>query len=281
MILRLAALALTLAASVANAGALGPDGVPGRPLPGKFIWFDLATDNLPAARAFYREVFGWNFREVVGAPAGYTVIENGKDKLGGMLEMARPPGARVGARWVPLISVVDPERAAQVVRARGGSVLVAPKTIAGRGTHAVFRDPQGAVFGVLASTGGDPADDPIVDGDVYWLDLFTPDPPSAAAFYADVAGYQVGQGKTRIGLTRWYLVNGSVARAGVLQQPKASQQAPAWLPYILVEDVAGTVERAVKAGGKVVVAPNPNRLNGNLAVIADPNGGVIGVVNAP
>jgi len=278
---RLAALFFALAAALAHAGALGPDGTPGRALPGKFIWFDLVTDNLPAARAFYRDVFGWNFREVVDAPAGYTVIENGKDKMGGMLEMARPPNARVGARWVPLISVVSPEAAAQVVKSRGGSVLVAPKTISGRGTHAVFRDPQGAVFGVLASSGGDPADDPIVDGDVYWLDLFTPDPPAAASFYADVAGYEVGQGKTRIGLTRWYLVNGSVARAGILQQPKASQQAPAWLPYILVEDVAATVERAVRAGGRVVVAPNPNRLNGNLAVIADPNGGVIGVVNAP
>ena len=278
---RVAALLFAFAATLSHAGALGPDGAPGRVLPGKFIWFDLVTDNLPAARVFYREVFGWEFREVVGAPNGYTVIENGKDKVGGMVEMARPANARVGARWVPLISVASPEAVAQTVRARGGSVLVAPKTISGRGTHAVFRDPQGAVFGVLASSSGDPADDPIVDGDVYWLDLFTPDPAAAATFYADVAGYQVGQGRARMGMTRWYLVNGSVARAGILQQPKASQQAPAWLPYILVEDVAGTVERAVRAGGKVVVAPNPNRLNGNLAVIADPNGGVVGVVNAP
>jgi predicted enzyme related to lactoylglutathione lyase len=154
-------------------------------------------------------------------------------------------------------------------------------TVTARPSMQVFRDAQGAVFGVLASSGGDPADDPIVDGDVYWLDLFTPDPAAAAAFYAEVAGYEVGQGKTRMGLTRWYLVNGSVARAGILQQPNAAGLAPAWLPYILVDNVAGTVERAVKAGGKVLIAPNANRLNGNLAIIADPNGGVIGVVNAP
>jgi predicted enzyme related to lactoylglutathione lyase len=76
-------------------------------------------------------------------------------------------------------------------------------------------------------------------------------------------------------------VTGWVARAGILQQPNAAGLAPAWLPYILVDNVAGTVERAVKAGGKVLIAPNANRLNGNLAIIADPNGGVIGVVNAP
>ena len=280
MALRITALIFSLAALLAHAGALGPDGTPGRPIPGKFIWFDLATENLPAARVFYREVFGWTFREVAGAPAGYTLIENGNDKVGGMFEMARPQGARVGARWISLISVADPEAAMRTVRSRGGEVLMTPRRVAGRGTHAVFRDPQGAVFGVLASSGGDPADDPVVDGDVYWLDLFTPDPPAAGAFYADVAGYQVGQGRTNMGPPRWYLVTGSVARAGIVAQ-MGQGLAPAWLPYILVSDVAGTVERAQKAGGKVLVAPNPNRLNGKLAVIADPSGGVLGVVDAP
>ena len=280
MFRRLLAIAFACLAATALAGSMGPDGTPGRPIPGKFIWFDLATENLPAARAFYRDVFGWTFREVVGAPAGYTVIENGKDKVGGMFEMARPQGARVGARWISLISVADPEMAARVVRSRGGEVLVAPKRVPGRGTHAVFRDPQGAVFGVLASSGGDPVDDPVVDGDVYWLDLFTPDPAAAGAFYADIAGYQVGQGRTRIGQPRWYLVTGSVARAGIVPQ-MGQGLAPAWLPYILVEDVAGTVQRAQRAGGKVIVAPDPNRLNGKLAIIADPSGGIVGVVDAP
>jgi predicted enzyme related to lactoylglutathione lyase len=280
MIRRVLVVALAWLALAAHAGALGPDGVPGRPIPGKFIWFDLATENLPAARVFYREVFGWTFTEAVGAPAGYTLIENGKDRIGGMFEMARPQGARVGARWISLISVADPESAARTVRSRGGEVLVAPRRVAGRGTHAVFRDPQGAVFGVLASSGGDPLDDPVVDGDVYWLDLFTPDPAAAGAFYADVAGYQVGQGRTNMGPPRWYLVTGSVARAGIVAQ-MGQGLAPAWLPYILVNDVAGTVARAQKAGGKVLVAPDPNRLNGKLAVIADPHGGIVGVVDAP
>jgi len=35
----------------------------------------------------------------------------------------------------------------------------------------------------------------------------------------------------------------------------------------------------VSSGGRVVMAPRPDLLDGNVAVIADPRGGVIGIVN--
>ena len=27
--------------------------------PGRFVWYDLVTNDIPAARAFYGELFGW------------------------------------------------------------------------------------------------------------------------------------------------------------------------------------------------------------------------------
>src|SRR5206468_13011193 len=84
---------------------------------------------------------------------------------------ARPGDASVGARWLALISVPDPVAAAQTIRSLGGSVVLEPRAVPGRGTHAVFRDPEGAVFGVLKSEGGDPPDTPVEEGDVFWLDL--------------------------------------------------------------------------------------------------------------
>ena len=65
------AVALALNASAAIASPLGPDGAAGRTLTGKFVWFDLATENPDAARAFYGAVFGWKFRDVT-APVPYT-----------------------------------------------------------------------------------------------------------------------------------------------------------------------------------------------------------------
>ncbi len=273
----LLAIAWVLVAAGAAAAPLGPDGTAGQAFPGKFIWFDLATDDPAGARTFYGAVFGWTFTPVKDAPASYTLIENETGKVGGLFKHARPKDAKAGARWLSLLSVRDAAAATRLVREHGGGVLLEPKAIAGRGTHAVFRDPEGAVFGVLAAEGGDPPDTPVEDGDVFWLDLFAHDPAKEAAFYAAIAGYQVDVGEVA-GRTRTLLSTDGVARAGVAALPAGADK-PGWLPYILVSDVPATLARVVSSGGRVVVAPKPDLLGGNLAVIADPSGGVIGIVN--
>ena len=120
---RIAALLLaimTLSAAIAAASPLGPDGEPGFIRPGKFVWLDLLTDDPEGARRFYSAVFGWHFRQVADPPVPYTLIEHISGKVGGLLRQARPPGAPVGSRWLPLISVNDPVQAAQRVRDHGG-----------------------------------------------------------------------------------------------------------------------------------------------------------------
>jgi uncharacterized protein len=279
MLLRVAlGILLATAASLAQASPLGPDGESGRTYPGKFVWFDLATEDPDAARAFYGAVFDWRFRSNENDPASYTIIEHDGGKMGGMFRHARPAGALVGSRWLALMSVADPTKAAQYVTEHGGQVLLAPKAVAGRGTHAVFRDPEGAVFGVLAASDGDPPDDPVTDGNVFWLDLFTPDPEKAASFYAGLGGYAVSESLTPFGHKRWVLAAEGIARAGIVVLPPGKVGA-GWLPYILVEDVPETLDRVRSAGGKVVVAPRPDLLDGKVAVIADPKGGVVGIVD--
>ena len=274
---RYVTLLLALLASIgAFASPLGPDGDAGRRLPGKFIWLDLATQNVTSSRAFYGAVFNWKFHDVPGAPASYTIIENDSGKVAGMFRHIANAGT-LHARWLALLSVTDASAAAQFVRASGGQVLLPPRNVPGRGTHAVFRDPDGALFGVLASEGGDPADTPVEDGDVFWLDLFAPAPAKAAAFYAAVAGYDVDVGDVA-GRARTLLSTDGIARAGIAHMPAGASR-PAWLAYVLVDDVPATLERALKAGGKVIMAPRADLLDGNLAVIADREGGVIGIVN--
>jgi hypothetical protein len=271
-----AAVLVAVAPGVVAAPSFPPIGVPGQQHPGKFIWFDLVTDDLAAARDFYGAVFGWRFRAVADAPASYTVVEHAGRNIAGLFAHAPPAGATRTARWLPLIAVKD--AAARYVEAQGGSVIVPPATFAGRGTHVLFRDPQGAVFGVLASDSGDPADTPVDDGDFFWLDLLARDPRKAAEFYQGLAGYEVSLREFGEGVTRAVLTSGGYARAGVALLPAAVKQ-PGWLPYVLVDDVAGTLNKVRATGGKVLVEPRTELLDGNLAVIADPRGGVLGVVN--
>lgn len=276
--LRRFAAILALLPAVALAAPLGPDGERGRRHPGKFVWYDLATEDMSAAQAFYGRVFGWTFRAIPGAASSYTLIESGNVKVGGLFRQTRPKGATVGSRWLALLSVADPARAAEYVREKGGQVLLAPTAVRGRGTHAVYRDPQGAVFGVLTASDGDPADTPVADGDIFWVDLFTTTPLDAASFYSGLAGYEVFPGDASWGRDRWVLATEGIARAGLVALAPG-KTAPGWMPYVLVDDVAATLKRARDSGGKVIVAPRPDLLAGNLAVIADPLGGVVGIVD--
>ncbi len=194
-----------------------------------------------------------------------------------MFRHVRGNGAKSGARWLPVMSVSDISKAAQTVRDLKGEVLVAPTVVSLRGTHAVFRDPDGAAFGAMTNDGGDPADTPVNDGEVFWLDLFTHDTAKAAAFYSAVGGFEVDVGDVA-GLSRTLLATNGIARAGIAHLPADSDKAT-WVAYILVDDVPGTLARVAKAGGRVIVAPRAELLGGNLAIVADPLGGVIGIVN--
>jgi predicted enzyme related to lactoylglutathione lyase len=273
------ALLLGSAASVDAAEVLGPESGSGERYPGKFVWFDLVTDEPAAASRFYQSVFGWSFRAVPGAPASHTIIENaGGGRVAGMLVRAREQGSARGARWLTLISVPDVAAAARYATQNGGSVVMPPAGIGGRGTHALLRDPEGALFGVLHTERGDPPDTPVSDDDFFWVDLFAREPERAARFYAGLAGYEISVRESDVGLTRLVLQSQGYARGGIVPRPADLKQS-GWLPYVLVNDVVATLEKVTAAQGRILVKPDARLLDGNVAVIADPLGGVLGIVN--
>jgi predicted enzyme related to lactoylglutathione lyase len=271
-------LLLCTATSVQSSASLGPEGGNGAHLRGKFVWFELVTDDPVAARDFYASVFGWNFRPVSGAPASYTLIEDGRSRVAGMFVHARGPGSAPGARWLTLISVPDPAAAVQYATQHGGAVVAPLATIAGRGTHALLRDSEGALFGVLRTETGDPPDTPVADGDFFWADLFASDPARAAEFYRGLAGFEISVRESEAGFTRLVLESQGYARGGIVPRPPSLKES-GWLPYVLVDDVPATLTQVLVAHGKVLVKPDPRLLGGNVAVIADPLGGVLGIVN--
>jgi hypothetical protein len=277
---RLLAAAVLLCAPLLASAApeLGPASEDGARRPGKFVWYELVTDDAPAARPFYEAVFGWRLHAVPGAPAGYTIIENGGNRVAGMFFHARLPGSSRGARWLTLISVPDVAAAARLATQQGGEIVAPPAKVSGRGMHALLRDSEGALIGVLAAQAGDPADTPVADGDFFWTDLFAREPQRAALFYQSLAGYEVSSRPSGAGFERLILQSQGYARAGIVPLPAALKEA-GWLPYVLVNDVAGTIEKAIAAQGRVLVPPSSRLLDGNLAVIADPLGGVLGIVN--
>jgi len=244
-------------------------------LPGKFVWADLVTDDLPAARNFYAQLFGWTFRDL----GGYLVAANDDRPLCGMFQRSRPADSNAKPRWFGYISVADVARAQKAVTRAGGKVLAAPQKMPKRGEQAVFADAEGAIFGVVKSSAGDPQDFLADPGDWIWIQLFSRDARHASAFYQNVGGYEVLENTTSNRLSDFILASEGYARASVKTIPTREETIkPNWLPFVRVGNLAEAVSKAKLLGGKVLIEARPEMFNGKVAVVADPTGAAIGLL---
>jgi predicted enzyme related to lactoylglutathione lyase len=245
-------------------------------LPGKFVWADLVTDDVQAARTFYTGMFGWSFREV----GTYSIAYNEDRPLCGIFHRSRPadrPEAR--PRWISYLSVRSVSAAERTVNKAGGRVVSPPQNIPKRGDQAVFADTEGALFGVICSRNGDPEDFLPEPGDWIWIQLFSHDAQKAAGFYRNIGGYEVMENTATNRLSDYILTSEGFARATIRTISKQYQQVPAnWLPFVRVNHVAESVAKAKQLGGTALVEPSPGLFDGKVAVIADPTGGLIGIL---
>lgn len=63
-----------------------------------------------------------------------------------------------------------------------------------------------------------------------------------------------------------------------LFQPQDVPEHSAWIMSVSTDDIDATIEKAIELGGKVIHAPNTVPGVGRTAWIADPTGGVIGLM---
>jgi predicted enzyme related to lactoylglutathione lyase len=244
-------------------------------LPGKFVWVDLLTPDVARAEAFYGKLFGWTFRRI----GDYTLAFLGEEPMAGIVRVAAKAGAPSQARWVGFLSVPDVAAAQRQVLSQGGKVLVGARRFPKRGDLAVFADREGAIFGVMSSSSGDVEDYLTEPGDWIWAQFFSRQGDTAAKFYASIAGSTVLEAPKPDGSKRWFLVSHGYARASIIEIPgNRTDTRPGWLGYIRVTDVASTVALARQLGGRVLVPPRPELFDGKVALMADPDSGVFGVL---
>jgi predicted enzyme related to lactoylglutathione lyase len=243
-------------------------------LPGKFIWADLVTDDVPAAVKFYSQLFGWQFFGI----GNYSIAMNDQRPLAGMFQKQRPD-PKTKPRWFGYISVPNVAKAQRAVLKGGGRVIAAPQDFPKRGEQAVFADPEGTVFGVIKSSLGDPEDFLAEPGDWIWIQLLSRDAGKAAQFYSSVGGYEVIENTAANRLNDYVLTSKGFARATVRTLvTKREDVNPTWLPYVRVKSVSETVAMAKQLRGSVLVEPRPEVFEGKIAVLADPTGAAIGIM---
>ena len=247
-------------------------------IPGKIIWHDLFTNNVKSSRRFYANVLGWRFQYFGAGENGYTLIYNGRQRIGGIVPLKEGHTGNTANQWISYISVPNVSQVSTHVVNNGGKVLLSPRRFERHGELAIFADPEGVPFGVLASSSGDPSDAMPQPGEWAWLDLMAKNPHRQAEFYQGIASYDVRRDKRGLEDNDYLLFSNQVPRAGVVSLP-GSKVLPNWLPYVRIKNVEDTITKVTRFGGKVVFEPNTRVFNGRLAIITDPSGAALGVVN--
>jgi predicted enzyme related to lactoylglutathione lyase len=246
---------------------------------GKVVLVELVTPDLASAEKFYAGMFGWTFQELKVRGFEYAQASLDGQPVAGLVQRPVPAGQQRQPFWLSFLSVNDADAAKATALQHGAKILFEPHTIANRGREAVLADPQGAVFAVLASSSGDPPDELAGPGAWIWSSLITRDPDVDAAFYQALFGYEVFDLSDDDKGQHMLLSSDNYARASANSLPadKPGIQ-PHWLNFVRVENAADAAQKAVSLGGRVLVEPRPDRQGGKLAVVADSQGAVFGLL---
>lgn len=247
--------------------------------PGKIIWADLATPDLAVAESFYSGMFGWTFQAIHTGDVEYAVARAPDgDAVAGLVKKPVPTDDNRQSAWLTFIAVRDVDAAERTALSNGAKSVSKPKTYAGRGRQAVLADPDGAVFAILSSSSGDPADSLSPPGEWIWSSLLAQDPDREATFYQTLFRYDLYDLPKEDGASHVILSSDEFARASVNPLPSGGHRRPHWLNFVRVVSADDAAAKAVSLGGKVLVQPFEDRHGGKVAVIADPAGAPVGVM---
>lgn len=106
-------------------------------------WNELMTQDAGKALAFYKGMFGWQTMPMPVGDRTYTILLNGPEVVGGMMEYG-PEHAEMSSRWNTYINVENLEVATARAAELGGQVVVPPTPVGNFGRLAVVVDPAGA-----------------------------------------------------------------------------------------------------------------------------------------
>jgi uncharacterized protein len=241
---------------------------------GHFLWYELMTTDMEAARAFYTKVMGWHTQDASMPGMAYTLFTVGGASVGGL--MGLPEGARkTGAepRWLGYVGVNDVDATAERIKQLGGAVYVLPTDIPNISRFSVVADPQMATLALVKwlnpgheqpAALGEP-------GRVGWHELLAADCGKAFAFYHALFDWQKAEADIDpAGMYQPFSAGGQTI-GGMFTKPP-TVPVPFWLYYFNTSDIDAAVERVKAGGGAILEGPVEVPGGGRVARCTDPQG---------
>ncbi len=231
-------------------------------------WYELATNDLKGAEAFYGKTLGWSLVDS-GTPGMDYWIASAKGAIvAGMMkaEDGQP------LAWAIYFAVENCDATTAAAKDMGATIIVPPADIPNTGRFSMLVDPQGAAFALLqplpGGSGG--AFDQQKPGHGNWHELIVPDPLKAMGFYGKLFGWTVSRSMPMgPDMTYHIIAHDGLDIGGTCSLPNS---APHWKPYFGIASAKVAIAAVKAAGGEVIHGPDEVPGGAFTVQIADPQG---------
>lgn len=199
-----------------------------------------------------------------------------------------PEYADLPLKWMPHIQVADVAASAERAVALGGKEIMHGKDDNGNSQWAVLEDLDGVAFGIMPVVPAEAI--PAVDEDsssklgcIAWLDLTVANASASRDFYREVVGWAADDVEMKDGDDVYVdynmLSEDGKPAAGICHARGGNQGVPpVWMLYLPVGDMAESLRRVEEGGGKIIKERTAEECGYHYAVIQDPVGVTIALV---
>jgi predicted enzyme related to lactoylglutathione lyase len=247
---------------------------------GRFVWYELMTTDVEAAKAFYANVVGWGTQDASMPGMAYTLFTAGGASVSGLMDLpedARRLGFKPG--WLGYVGVDDVDATVDRIKQLGGGLHVPPKEIPNMSRFSVALDPQMATIALFKWLQGGQEQPAELDapGRVGWHELLAADWEKAFAFYRELFGWQKAETDTgAVGTYQLFSAAGQTI-GGMLTKP-STVPVPFWLYYFNVGDIDVAIKRVKAGSGQVFTGPIEVPGDRWIAQCTDPQGAIFALV---
>jgi uncharacterized protein len=116
---------------------------------GRFIWNELLTRDVEAAKHFYAGLVGWSFKPMPFQDGTYWIAEIDGTPVAGIMAMPAHMPATVPPHWFEYMEVDDVDARLIVAVELGGKVMRPPFDVPDVGRLGFVTDATGAPLGLM------------------------------------------------------------------------------------------------------------------------------------
>ena len=117
---------------------------------GTFVWNELLTRDVDAAKRFYATLVGWTFQAMPMPEGGtYWVAEIDGKPVAGIMAMPPNMPATVPPHWFEYVEVDDVDARLTIATQNGGTIMRPPFDVPDVGRLGFITDATGAALGLM------------------------------------------------------------------------------------------------------------------------------------